>query len=756
MLETVKLDDLNWGDMVVAIRNRIAAASAGNWTLHAPVDPGITLLELFAFLLEQRVYWMDQVPDSLVRGALSLLGESAKPTQPASTVMNFSGLKEATVLDARTKLNLVRSVPPLTFSTESKVALLPFKEKDEQLSLIINEVDRTADLKYGKVLRLFRADGAASEVRIELWLPDLLPESVAGAPFSLLFDLRDPSGIVPQWSPEASKPVAPPAKIEWFYSGVNGARLPFTEKEVEDGTGGLRRSGLVSLPIKTGTDGRIDWHPDYTAIDTKLLRYVLWMRVEQTTFSSPPRLERLIPNVVIASHKRVTRKHLLERELLPLPGNVIVTADLPEKEPVKDHPPIENTIKLTIKEADGKWHLWRPVADLSFHGPADRVFIADRLLGKIRFGDGLTGRLPVLAKASGPQVTVQYCVGGGTAGRLGANLEWEVVTSQTAQNSSVQIQDSSVKIMNVARTEGGEEPETMAAARERAAAALKKQTRAVIREDYEELARTVSGVAIKRAHAAIGLHPKHPCVPIPGAVTVFIVPDVSRPDVLSEDSEEFDETAVESAFVAAPVPDPGALAAVRARLEVARLAGSEVFVSAPQYRPVAITLNVESDSDAAVEISQKIRRRLRAFLDPLTGGEGDGWPFGEPVRPSAILREAQDALGEHGRVVWLSIELPKESKPGMRIDEISASVNCDCSMLRRVDPKEDEKYGVTAIGVREAAELRCRYDDQILKDAPPEAEPTCGDVLIGAHELVELRQVTINFQHAAEIQGGMR
>ncbi|HEY9283481.1 MAG TPA: hypothetical protein VIP46_08510, partial [Pyrinomonadaceae bacterium] len=85
MLETVKLDDLTWGEMVAAVRRRVAAASAGQWTLHAPVDPGITLLELFAYLLEQRVYWMDQVPDSLVRGALSLLGERPRATQAAAT-----------------------------------------------------------------------------------------------------------------------------------------------------------------------------------------------------------------------------------------------------------------------------------------------------------------------------------------------------------------------------------------------------------------------------------------------------------------------------------------------------------------------------------------------------------------------------------------------------------------------------------------------------------------------------------------------
>ena len=79
-LAPLQLDDLTWDDMVAAIRRRIPAESAGNWTLHAPADPGITLLELFAFLTEQRLYWLDQVPDAFVVAVL----EAARPGRPAS------------------------------------------------------------------------------------------------------------------------------------------------------------------------------------------------------------------------------------------------------------------------------------------------------------------------------------------------------------------------------------------------------------------------------------------------------------------------------------------------------------------------------------------------------------------------------------------------------------------------------------------------------------------------------------------------
>lgn len=753
MLETVKLDDLTWGEMVAAIRRRVPAASAGAWTLHAPVDPGITLLELFAFLLEQRVYWMDQLPDSLVRGALSLLGERPAATRAAGTVMHFPAVEQTTILEAHTPLTLPRSAPPLVFSTESEVVLLPFEGGAPRLGVVIDGADRTEDIEHGKVVRLFRADGGAGEVKIELWQREPLPAAAADRRLSLLFELRDPPGTIPQWSPAAPAPAPPPAEVAWFYGRADGGRVRFADDEVEDGTAGLRRSGLVLLPVKTADDPQTGWQPDYCLIAGRLLRYSLWLRVEKTTFSAPPRLERLLPNVVIASHQRRTREHLLRRDFLPLPGNMITTADLPEGEPFKDHPPIEETVELLLREADGEWRAWSPTAELSFHGPADRVFVVDRHLGRIRFGDGLTGRLPVLANDGQQQIRVRYAVGGGEAGRLGANLEWEGY----GLAASGVVPRVFVRGVNVTQTEGGEEPESMAAARERAATALRRPTRAVIREDYEELVRTIPGVAIKRAHAAVGLHPNHPCALVPGAITVFIVPDVSRPDVLSEESEEYGETLVESAFVAAPAPDPGALAAIGERLNEARLAGSEVFVSAPRYRPVNLTLEVESDAADVAELSRKIKRSLRAFLDPLVGGDqGDGWPFGEPVRPSAILREAQNAVGEHGNVTSLFVELPGKARPNLRVEGLPDPVGRDCSILRHVGPGEAERCAATALGGREEAGLRARHGERILEGAAPGAEPTCAEVPIGAHELVELRQVTVNFRHAAESQGGLR
>ena len=73
-LDEVQLDDLTWSDLTTATRNRIAGLSENQWTLHAPVDPGMTLVELHAAQLEQRLFWMDQQSDARTRALLRLLG----------------------------------------------------------------------------------------------------------------------------------------------------------------------------------------------------------------------------------------------------------------------------------------------------------------------------------------------------------------------------------------------------------------------------------------------------------------------------------------------------------------------------------------------------------------------------------------------------------------------------------------------------------------------------------------------------------
>ena len=693
-LAPVPLDDLTWNDLTTAIRARIPAASRGRWTLHAPVDPGVTLLELHAWLLEQRLYWMDQVPDSLLRGTLALLGDAERDAQAAVTVMHFPSGEHP--VPPATKLLMADSDPPLIFTTENAMAPLPLAPPLDatvrpRVGLRNGAREFGPVLAAGQPVCLF--DGVP-EALIALWLKAGPP---AGAEATLLLLLDSP--VPAAWDAKAVAGIAPAAQISWWYAGPQGTRKSLS---VQDDTEGLRRSGIVQFSVPADWAGGAD--------DNGNRPFVLWLRAETSGFAAPPSLTGIWPNVAVARHvQAVARRE--ELDWLKLPGNQIAL------DPSETAPLMAGT-QVRLKEADG-WHAWKPVTDLAFQGPGDRVFVIDRARRTFRFGNGETGRIPVLddrfttedildaaalqprlgpeldppglllalnallatplqnepgwesvraatkrLKAETPgkvvrprlnrllledafptalargRADIQAQLGGGRIGNVAAWRRWEPAAPDTTVPQAI----------NVIPGQGGDDPEPLEAARQRSAGAIRQINRAVLATDYEAIARKAPGVAIARAHAAIGTHPDFPCLKVPGVVTVFVVPAAPRDG--------------NCGIVAAPVPDKGALAAVAKALDAARLLGTEVLVRAPIYQKLILSLTVQAEGAPADQVRRAVETRLIRFLDPLAGGEdGAGWPFGDKLRPSELLRQAQDALGRSGRVVDVAITLPDARPP---------------------------------------------------------------------------------------------
>src|SRR5947209_10320773 len=79
VLGDIVLDDLRFQELVSEARTRIARHSP-EWTEHNVSDPGITLIELFAWFTDILVYRVDRVPDRLHRALLELVGVT--PAQP--------------------------------------------------------------------------------------------------------------------------------------------------------------------------------------------------------------------------------------------------------------------------------------------------------------------------------------------------------------------------------------------------------------------------------------------------------------------------------------------------------------------------------------------------------------------------------------------------------------------------------------------------------------------------------------------------
>jgi predicted phage baseplate assembly protein len=690
-LPALKLDDLTWSSMVDAIRTRIVANSRGQWTMHGPSDTGVALLELFAYLFEQRIYWLDQVHAPLARALLALMDDAPRPTQAARTVFAFPTPEAATPtrIGAGTLFTATLGASVLPMTTLEAIDVLPVHDQQPdspdrlpRLSLSVDGRDRSAQLQVLRAVPLLGSDGGAGRFEVTLWLDRPIDAAERDGTFTLLIELDAPKACAPEWAPRATDSrwfarvpregyaplsaeqaiadtcglapavaqavaepdallgeistqwaaydlrVAPPATLAFSYSTGVAAWKALPEDALVDGTGGLRRSGLWRLRIPA------DWAPSGAPVDG-LVPYALRVECEEAHYSSSPGLVRLVPNVALASQVQSVRPDagLIEPQLaswLKLPGQQLaLDRNLPE--------PIEDSVQLELRELDGEWRRWCVTDDLYRHGPEDRVFMVDRPRKVLRFGNGLTGRIPVLAASSRAPVSrarLCYLAGGDVIGNV-AQQQWLSAATPLAP-------------INIVPAIGGLPAESFDEANARVARDLQRVERAVTADDHESLARSTPGVAVARAFAAVGLNPNFPCQPLGGVTTVFVVPEVPRnPDPTSAEIG-----------VATPRVDPGALPAIGERLEARRLLTHEVYVRPASYRAVFVAVEMQGVVLDEAGLTAAIRALLTRHLDALVGGdEGSGWPFGDPLRPTALMHQVQTVLPGAVAVTRVAIAL---------------------------------------------------------------------------------------------------
>ena len=88
MIPSPNLDDRSWED-IVEEAVRLIPQYCPEWTNFNPSDPGITLIELFAWMTEMVIYRLNRVPEKNYLAFLNLLGITLRPPQPARALMHF-------------------------------------------------------------------------------------------------------------------------------------------------------------------------------------------------------------------------------------------------------------------------------------------------------------------------------------------------------------------------------------------------------------------------------------------------------------------------------------------------------------------------------------------------------------------------------------------------------------------------------------------------------------------------------------------
>jgi hypothetical protein len=127
MIPSPNLDDRTYRDIVdEAIR--LIPQYCPEWTNFNPSDPGITLIQLFAWMTEMVIYRLNRVPEKNYLTFLDLMGIQRQPPQPSRTVLTFQ-LSDKTDMTVVPKGTQVATKPQgdrksTTFETEQDVVLV--------------------------------------------------------------------------------------------------------------------------------------------------------------------------------------------------------------------------------------------------------------------------------------------------------------------------------------------------------------------------------------------------------------------------------------------------------------------------------------------------------------------------------------------------------------------------------------------------------------------------------------------------------
>ncbi|MFL6113507.1 MAG: putative baseplate assembly protein [Catenulispora sp.] len=599
------LDDRRFQDLVDDAK-RMVQRRCPAWTDHNVSDPGVTLIETFAFMTDQLLYRLNRVPDRLYVKFLELIGVRLLPPRPAAVPVTFWLSAPATApitIAPDTAVATVRteSDESVIFHTVDELPIVPCELRAVRAVQVgtgePESADRTEEWTFGTAFPAFGAPPRPGDA-LYLGLSDPVPACAVRIDFrgeveGVGVDPRDPPLVWEAW---------------------NGSGWEACERGADE-TGGLNRTGAVTVHVPAShaaslVDGvRAGW-----------LRARLREVAEgEPRYSSPP-IVRGLSACTIGATTGAVNAELVRDEIVGtcegVPGQFFTLA----RGPVLGG---AGAPVLTVGTDDG-WQEWTQVSDFSASGPEDRHYTLEAATGTVAFGpavrreDGTLRRHGATPPAGAVVRMAAYTVGGGQRGNV-ARGKIKTLKSSIPFVAGVE---------NRHPARDGVDGETLAEAKTRAPILLRSRSRAVTAEDYQ-------AITLERAPELARVR----CVTAgddgvdAGSVRVLVVPAVraERGRIAFADLVLREET----------------LARVRESLDEVRLIGTRVLVEPPTYRGVTVVAQLIARPRANKNrIEAEATDALYALLNPLTGGpDGTGWPFGRAVQSGEVFAALQRVRG---------------------------------------------------------------------------------------------------------------
>jgi predicted phage baseplate assembly protein len=650
-LTDINLDNRTFNDLFTRARNRIPAFTP-EWTDFNDSDPGITLLQLAAFLEEMIIWRLNQVPEKNYQKFMELVGLNLLQPAPAHADLTFTLASGAVSqrISAGTQVALAGGGgTPILFETDvafmavgmSLTAVQSFDGSQFTLQTTANVINgpgypalsNTPQPDAGVYLG-FNQAFPTGDIRLTVYLgsPGAPAPVQGGANLSSLPTAVLTNGCV-TIAPGTGNPItAPPPPVQgyWeYWTGSQWQRLTL----VSDTTQAFTQSGAVIFTAPT------DAQSAQLGLLIKPTDPALWwirFRIDSLVgsgYPTPPIVLAILLNTA-PSTNAVTVTDVLLGAATGLPNQ---TVQLPLF-PVLPLPAGVTGI-IAIDEGDGAGYVtWTEVEDFAGSGPNDKVYALDHGTGLGSFGDGVNGAIPnyVAGNSSNSQTSNQinikatsYQYGGGSAGNTPAGTITTLLTPIPYVSS----------VTNLQASYGGADEETVAQAQVRAPMVLRTSNRAVSGEDFAFLALQTPGAQIARAQAFPLLNPNYrvtqsspggpitPEIQTLGTVTVVVVP--------------------QSTTTPNPIPTRGVLQTVAQWLDKFRLLTTELYVAPPLYCEVTIqaSIIVQPTFDLGI-VTAAVVTQLLNYFNPLTGGPSSGgWNFGGTIYFSETYRQILNVPG---------------------------------------------------------------------------------------------------------------
>lgn len=502
MLPEISLDTIGFEEIVKKARSQIAEIYP-QWTDYNYHDPGITILELFAFLKEAQQFYIDQTNDGMRKKFLQLIGIVPMKRTSAKTIVKILSEEPLTIpMGSKFDINglcfeslQLENIPgdiiqdAIVKPAHDDVFCFHFDHTEKHGNLVLYPFGKQTGAGSQFFLALNRPLEKEKNYRLSIELDDHY--SVERNP------VDDPTAFVPLTHIRMT-----------YFDGTKDVEI-----QPEDGTLGFIRSGEITFSISnemayTSEEGiggyflkftlmrdEFDVSPAITEISFQDIPLVqkdtnaIFLDVEQANVWKKDNIltdyyawNQEKGCYIDAKPETASKAALYEQDFY---GKRILAYGngLPNQQyEIKQSDILSDSFEILVGSMrhEGYFRQWTKVEDFDASGPDDCHYIVDEKRNYILFGDGIRGRMPE------SEIRIVSC--GFSAGNNGNIKAGQKVKApdHLPQVVGEHMQDAW----------GGREPEEMEEAFARARRILHNDERAISAVDYEKLVMKTPGLRI--------------------------------------------------------------------------------------------------------------------------------------------------------------------------------------------------------------------------------------------------------------------